>query len=143
MKRVLFIAFLILCGMFISNLALAQVEWYPANQRTIEWDEVIELSDGNPIPDGSEIGYYIYTKNEDGTNIQKIGETAETRFTITTEHEGRLFVGVRTVRKVGGEVVSESAEINWSDVNGASTPNPFGIVFYIPPKQAGNLRPVQ
>ena len=42
--------------------------------------------------------------------------------------EDSYIVGVRTVRTVNG--IKYYSEINWSNVNGESTPNPFYLEYY-------------
>lgn len=115
-------------------VAVAQ-SWRPADQATVQWDAVA-------VPSGSTIEYRVYTR----TNSQGAGEgivaavvgipSATVQFSI----EGRYFVGVQSVRKVGGAEVASSG-ISWSDVPAVCQGgNTFGVVYYIPPAAPMGLR---
>jgi hypothetical protein len=115
------------------SLSIAQEVQY-TNQITIAWDPVISLADGSPIPAGDVITYEIFNPDE------LIGETTELQYTVTFDHEGEYIVGVRTKRQVTstGDIVY--SEINYSDQNGESTPDPFVVRFIKPVQMAKNLR---
>lgn len=120
------------------------VEWRVTNQATVSWDPVMTLENGDPLPATDSIKYKVYLSNaatDPGkTNPVLLGETDQTQYTLTLNTEGKFIVGVTAVRyNESAEEVGES-EINWSDVNGAATPNPFGLLFYHPPASPVNLR---
>jgi len=102
-----------------------------ANQGTVAWNATTTLENGDPIPEGSTVEYGVWTRNEAGVE-NRVGTTSELQFTFTFVEEGKYVVGVSSKRMVNGEMVGESAT-NWSDVNGESTPNPFGFTYYSNP----------
>ena len=138
MKKLIIIA-LILSVAF----AVGAVEWRTANQTTIGWDAVTLLDDGSALPAGTTIQYRVYMSNSitDPTkaNPVTLTTTDQLEYTITLNAEGKFYVGVSAVRFDGTEEVDESA-INWSDVNGEMTPDPFGLRFYKPLPAPKNLR---
>ena len=115
--------------MFSPVLAL---DWHTANQATVAWDP------SEKIVDTDVITYVLYFKIV-GTEVPILaGETADLNFTFTFTNEGKYYLGVSAKRLViDGEIVE--SEINWSDVNGESTPSPFGVRFYVKPEQPKNL----
>lgn len=121
---------------FVAAIAFAQT-FHTANQKTIAWDAVTQTTGGAAI-DPAEMSYNVYLANAltdpNKTNPSLIGNTADLQYLVTLGVEGQYFVGVKAVRTVGGEVVSEST-ISWSD---AATPD-FGLRYYEPPQQPGGL----
>ena len=122
------------------------IEWKAANQVTIAWDATTTLIDGQPIPAGAIIKYDIYLSNADTdpgkTNPIKLNAAPidALQYVVTLNTEGKYIVGVKALRfDDTGAMVAES-NMNWSDVNGVKTPNPFGLVHYIAPEPPGNLR---
>jgi hypothetical protein len=85
--------------------------WHPSNQVTIAWDAVA------PLLATDTISYYVYVQ-----------------FVPTGE------LGVATKRTLEDGAITIS-QINWSNINGTSTPDPFGVVYYVPPDMPLNLRP--
>ncbi len=138
MKK-LFLAMLII--MLIPAVNATALNWIGVNQVTVAWDAVTALGDDTPIPQGDAISYRIYIKKLPSGADQVIGDTQQLTYTITLPSEGRYVVGLQTVRIPQGETEEQLSEINWSDVNGESTPNPFGIKYFINPSAAKNLRP--
>ena len=128
MKKII-LTLLAIVFMFSPVLAL---DWHTANQVTVAWDP------SEKIVDTDVITYVLYFKIV-GTEVPiLVGETADLNFTFTFIDEGKYYLGVSAKRLViDGEVVE--SEINWSDVNGESTPNPFGVKFYARPEQPKNL----
>jgi len=121
------------------------VEWKTVNQATIAWDPVTTNIDGDPIPAEHTIKYRVFlanaTTDPNKENPVQLGETDQTQYLITLNVEGRYIAGVQSVRyDENGTELAVSPDINWSDVNGAATPNPFGFVRWIPPSSPGNLR---
>ncbi len=142
MKRLLLIALVL---PFIFGLA-----WHTANQATIGWDEATKVKPGDSYV------YIIYSKNLDGTGQQQQQRIPHgtTTATITFIKEGRIIPGVaveRTVdvngdgkidaldKDVEGFFVVMTGEINWADVNGVNTPNPFGLQYFEKPGMVPNL----
>jgi len=131
MKRLLTLLFLVLFVFTIPVAVYAQ-EWHSTNQATVIWDAVA------PLEDTDTISYNVYLKDMDG-NIEFYENTADTTSIITFSEEGRYFVGVSTKRVVASGDEAES-EVNWSDVNGTSTPTPFGVVYVIMPNMPQGLQ---
>ena len=122
---------LVLVTIFIVSPVLA-LEWQTANQVTVAWDPSEKIADTDVI------SYILYFKIV-GTDIPILaGETADLEFIFTFVDEGKYYLGVSSKRLVADGETLES-EINWSDVNGESTPNPFGVKFYVKPGQPKNL----
>ena len=121
------------------------LEWKTTNQATVEWDIKTDIVPGTPIPAGNEIRYNVYLANSitDPDHANPVKLTTEpitaTSFLVTLGGEGKYHVGVSAVRYDNGELVDESS-INWSDVNGEATPNPFGIRYYVPMSNVKGLR---
>ena len=120
------------------------LEWKATNQATIAWDQVTTLENGDPLPANNTIKYRVYLANavtdSDKTNPALLGEIDQLQYTLTLNSEGKYFVGVQSVRYDENALEIEVSTVNWSDVNGAMTPNPFGLVHYLPPAAPANLR---
>ena len=139
MKRQIFLIPLIL---ILSILPAFAIDWHTANQITIHWDATTTLADGTPILATDTIMYGIYIREKSGTE-SKLLETSDTVYTHTFTQEGQYIIGVSTVRYVeyGTEnEIREESEVNWSDVNGEATPDPFGLRYAISPVNPINLR---
>jgi len=126
MKRLLIILFFVL----VATLAYSQEIVY-TNQVTVTWDAVA------PIEPTDIITYQVWTDSDAG--IVMIGETDLLQYTITHTVEGEYVPGVSTKRELDtGDIVY--SEINWSNVNGVSTPNPFVVRFIKPIQSPEGLR---
>jgi hypothetical protein len=113
------------------------IEWHTANQVTVEWNVVTDVV----APDV--LKYAVYTKRLPNGEPVLLGEQDTLTAVITFEAEGKYIIGVTTVRYVDVGLVTEErleSEVNWSDVNGENTPNPFGGRFYEPRNPPKNLR---
>jgi hypothetical protein len=110
-----------------------------ANAVQVAWDEVTTLDNGDPIPTGSIIAYEVFVApSDDKAAAVSQGEVTGTSYTVQLPGEGVFVVGVRTVRVV--DSVRYESEINWSDENGAATPDPFLVRLYLPPAIPTGLR---
>jgi len=118
--------------------------WKDTNQVTIAWDQVTTLSDNSMLPAGHSLKYKIYLANAvtdpDKTNPAELGETDQLNYTITLNVEGKYLVGVSTTRYDETGAFLNESEINWSDVNGESTPDPFGLRHWFRAAVPKNLR---
>lgn len=135
MKKILLVTFFI----FMSFGLVYSQEFIMANQGSVEWNAVTTLNNGDPIPVESTIKYGIYLKDQNDL-ITKIDETENLLYTYTFFVEGKFVTGVSAIRYIGTEVINESL-INWADVNGASTPNPFVFMYYEKLSIPQNQRP--
>lgn len=136
-------ALMILLFVLLAPLTLQAQQWYTANSIPIAWDVY------PPHQTGDTISYYVYAKNVDtdellGTidtpNGKAVAETANLTQTLTFSQEGRYYVGVATKRIPTGTTEVLVSPINWSNENGAATPNPFGVRYFVPPNSPLNLR---
>jgi hypothetical protein len=117
--------------MFTISPVLA-LDWHTANQVTVAWDPSEKIADTDVI------SYVLYLRVVGTETPIKVGETADTQYVVTFTEEGKYYLGVSAKRLVADGESIES-DINWSDVNGESTPNPFGVKFYAKPNQPKNL----
>jgi hypothetical protein len=127
MKRAILIAVLIV---LMLPFLLGQTVHY-TNQATILWDPVTPLG-------GDTIEYEVFW--DDGSGEVSLGLTNLTEYSITFTVEGTYKVGVRTVRTIVDTGDVYYSDINWSDVNGEWTPDPFVIRFHVPPDAPRGLR---
>ena len=120
---------------FIFLVSASAITWHTANQITVEWD-------ANTVVVAPDVlRYGVYRKVlPDGSPVL-LHEQDSTVVTITFQAEGRYIVGITSVRYIGS-IDGERIEsvINWSDINGENTPNPFGASYYIIPDPPLNLR---
>ncbi len=125
MKKIIFLL------IFMTALSGYAQDIEYTNQVTVAWDVVA------PIEPTDIITYQVWTDSVAG--IVMVGKTDLVQYTITFTVEGEYIIGVGTKREVvSGDIVY--SEINWSNVNGVSTPDPF-VVRYIKPIQSPeNLR---
>ena len=129
MKKI-FIVLLVLLMMCLS-VGYAQTIEY-TNQVTVAWDVVA------PIEPTDLITYQVWTDSV-MAGVVMVGETDLLQYTITFIVEGEYIIGVGTKREVvAGDIVY--SDINWSNVNGVSTPDPFVVRYIKPIQEPENLR---
>ncbi len=85
----------------------------------VEWDAVTTLGNGDPIPAGWAVEYEIFISDPETS----IGTITATEIDIPVTWNTHRYVGVRTVMNDGTTI--HYSDINWSNVNGAQTPDPF------------------
>ena len=124
--------------------------WHTANQKTIGWDAVAKVKAGDNYV------YIVYQKDESGANEGSVAVVpfGTNTYTITLTNEGSYYVGVAVERTVDtnddgtiddldkdaeGNFTVLTSDINWSDVNGVNTPNPFGLKYFVAPEVPVNL----
>jgi hypothetical protein len=120
MKKILGIIF----SIAILSTSVFALEEFVADEKTIGWDVVA------PLVSTDIIAYNVYIKNLANEEIIFIKKVTVLQATIQFSVEGKFAAGVSTVRTVADGEIVESA-INWSNVNGVSTPNPFIIKWYV------------
>ena len=132
----IFILFFLGLAVFGGYVVAHAIEWHTANQITVAWDANTAVV----APDV--LKYGVYTKMLPDGEPVLLQEQDSTAVTITFQAEGRYIIGVTSVRYVGGaEGERLESVVNWSDENGASTPNPFGASYYtIPDPPTGLIR---
>jgi len=126
-----------LISIFLTVNVVGAVEWHTANQITVAWNAVTTVT----APDV--LKYGVYTKRLPNDAPVFFGEQDALSALITFEAEGKYIIGITTIRYVDQGAPDEQrleSEINWSDVNGESTPNPFGSSYYTTPESPKNLR---
>ena len=112
------------------------IEWHTADNVRIAWDADTEIK----APDV--LAYGVYTKMLPNGPPVFVKEVEMPTVVIQFTTEGRYVVGISTIRyidKGAADEVRLESEVNWSDVNGVSTPNPFGASYYIIPNPPSNL----
>ena len=120
--------------------------WHTTNQTTVGWTEPTEMADGSANPADLLLEYVVYLSNAvtdpSKANPVQVARVPDLTALITLNVEGKFFVGLKAVRIVDGEDVTESDMI-WSDnpqhvLNGET----FGIRYFLAPGTPGNLAPV-
>ncbi len=73
-------------------------------------------------------------------SFEIVDEVSILEYSVPLVVEGEWIVGVRTVRTV--DVIGERflSEINWSNVNGVWTPDPFVVRYFVVPEMVKKLR---
>lgn len=72
--------------------------------------------------------------------LEVVDETLEIFYSIPFVAEGEWIVGVRTVRTIDSIGERYLSPVNWSDINGEWTPDPFVVRYFIVPEMVKNLR---
>ena len=102
------------------------------NQATVTWDEVIGMT--------GVISYEVFARNRITLEEASLTFVSVPPIVVTVPNEGDWDIGVRTIRQIDGQTLYSI--MNWSNVNGVWTPNPFFLRHYIPPVPPKNLRPL-
>ena len=133
--------FLVIIGIlfFFSGVAYGQT-WHTANQVTVGWDAVTQLTNGDPIPTGDSVKYKVWLKNAvTGGDSAELEEITELEYTITLNTEGKYFVGVSALRYSSENVLLNESITCWSDTIECTAEGPFGIQYFLPLKSPGGL----
>ncbi len=119
----------------LSMPLLLGFTWYPIEQKTIAWEAVTTLSNGDPIPAGDVIKYDVFIEDLNSSVQTNLGETDQTSYAITFPYDGEFRTGVRSIRyidKNGDGAIDQldgglniKSTITWSDIVGI--PEPFGF----------------
>ena len=127
MKKILLIILMVL------PLLLGQIV-VRDNPVSVAWDAVASMG-------GDTIAYEIFIAPlGDYASAQSVGQTVLLDMDVTIASEGDWVIGVRTVRTITVNSEILYSDINWSDVDGLSTPNPFIVRWYAAPDAPNNLR---
>ena len=133
MKRNLCISTVVLVVLIlITSMAYSQVVIVTPDQKTVYWNAVEGATSYEvfTLPHGGD-------KNDENARTLA-GETDQLQYAVTFMVEGKYIIGVRSVKDVDGTRLY--SDINWSDVNGVSCPNPFEILYAINPGMPEGLR---
>lgn len=108
----------------------------------IVYDNVVPIIwDAHAPIAGSTITYEILRAPRYQPELFEIvDEISAIEYDVPLVVEGEWIVGVRTVRTIDGLGERLLAEINWCDVNGVWTPNPFIVRYFVVPEKVKNLR---
>ena len=112
----------------------------------VEWNAVVLLANGDPIPVGYTIEYELYLSAypvvdpQNPTAHTLLGVTSNLTFPIVIDWDDQRSVGVRTVMTETDMVTKHYSAINWSYTNGAATPDPFLYVRSQSPQLPMGLR---
>ncbi len=116
---------LLMCGI------IAQTIFY-TDQAIISWVAVTELTDDVPFGPGDVVEYELYRTPYPVVDGQNPGAhtlevvISSTQFDVNVPNDGVSYAyGVRTKLTTDGGATILYSQLNWSDVNGLSTPNPF------------------
>ena len=123
---VLFIVILVALSVGYSQEAIN------TNQVTLIWNEVTGMT--------GIISYEVFARNRITAQELSLAFVDIPPVIITAPAEGDWDLGVRTIRQIDGKTLF--SEINWSNVNGVWTPNPFFLRYYTPPEAPENFRPL-
>lgn len=138
MKR-LTIAFIIVLALVTPSWA--QVNWKTANQVTVAWDAVAQLSNNNPLPGGNTIEYEIYYAPPAKAPLTLAATVITTQTVVTFADEGRYLIGLKSIRYDGTHTKLSESVMVWSDdptvCQGGVT---FGVVYFLAPKNPGGMR---
>ena len=127
MKKILLI-FLLVLPLLLGQTVVRD------NPVSVAWDEVAPMGD-------DAISYEVFVAPVgDYPAAQTVGQTDLLEMDVPLASEGDWVIGVRTVRTIvsNGEILY--SEINWSDINGLATPDPFIARWYAAPAAPSNLR---
>ena len=140
MKKKILLSFLIL--LLLAPLLFAQVRRVTPSELTIAWDAVTTDIGGDPI---SDVMYEVYLlpngadRTDESLWISSVVTTlTEATVSFAGLPIGEYIIGVRSTYNVGETVLY--SEMNWSDVNGEMTPDPFVVVYAKPPSVPMGLR---
>ena len=135
MKKNLCVSGLVLTVLFMfASMVYSQVVIVTPDQKTVYWN-----------PANGATSYEVFTLSHGGDKNDEnartlVGETDQLQQSITFSVEGKYIIGVRSVKDVEGTLLY--SDINWSDINGASTPNPFEVVYATIPDWPEGLRDI-
>lgn len=140
MKKLYPIFLVVLIVMLAVNFTVGQ-EVVSTNSVPIAWDEVPKVEPTDILTyELFRTPYPITSDRQDASLYESLGEFTGPPVTVTFTVEGIYVIGVRTVRDVEGTGEFTYSEINWSDENGANTPNPFLVRYFVAPESPENLR---
>ncbi len=100
----------------------------------ITWDAVAPIA-------GSTITYEVIRVPAGAPgSLEIVAEISGVEYDIPLVVEGDWIVGVRTVRTIDSNNERYLSPVNWSDVNGVWTLDPFVVRYYIVPPMPTGLR---
>lgn len=144
MKKLIYsaLAIIALLAFVLPGPVIAQ-SFVTANQVTVAWDAVTQLSNGDPLPATDSMEYSVYTTDAivpDKTEGAAVWRGPELQTVITFTIEGMYWVGVRAHRIRDGTELNQST-VAWSDNPVSTNDSPWGVQFWLPPGIVQGLRP--
>jgi len=128
----------------LAPLLMAQEIIY-TDLATVEWNAVTEFANGDPIPGDHTVSYELFVSDYPVVDAQNpaahtsLGTTTLTTMDVPVTWDQHRSVGIRTILTRPDLSVAYSG-INWSDANGAETPDPFVYVGLQLPARPQSLR---
>lgn len=123
---------IILILLMLPLLMAQQIVYY--DNVPIAWDAVAPIA-------GSAITYEVVRAPVGAPGaFEIIAEISGTEYDMPLIVEGDWIVGVRTVRTIDGVGERYFSDINWSNINGEWTENPFVVRYYTVPPMVTNMR---
>jgi hypothetical protein len=115
-------------------------EWHQADSKVVAWDAAL-LIDGSPIPAEDSVTYYVYSRNEDGSNVTLLGSTNALQYTVNVPADTKFIVGVSAERTMASGDVTEQSAVNWSDDPNGNQGGTFGVSNIRSAAAPGGFRP--
>ena len=121
---------IVLILLMLPLLMAQQIVYY--DNVPITWDAVTPIA-------GSTITYeVIRAPSGDPAAIEIVAEISGVEYDVSLVVEGDWIVGVRTIRTIDSNNERYLSSVNWSDINGVYTPDPFVVRYYtVPPMPMG------
>lgn len=110
--------------------------------QTIVYDNVLPIIwDAHAPIAGSTITYEVLrAPRYEPELFEIVDEISAVEYDVPFVVEGEWIVGIRTVRTIDGIGERYLSEVNWSNINGEWTPDPFIARYYTVPEAVKNLR---
>jgi len=110
-------------------------------QRIVHYDTVPIIWNAHAPIVGSTITYEILrAPRYEPELFEIVDEISAIEYDVPLVIEGEWIVGVRTVRTINGIGERLLSGINWCDINGESTPDPFVVRYFVVPEMVKGLR---
>ena len=112
---------LLLCWQTPASAQIAPSVWYVVEKgqwKTLGWDAVTQLTDGDPIPPVAEaiLSYNVYVKSFKTGSVISIGSgITATSLEIVLPQRGKYLTGVNAQLLYAGETIPKVSLISWSE----------------------------
>jgi hypothetical protein len=118
---VLWAVVLLLCWQTPASAQTPPSVWYVVEKgqwKTLGWDAVTQLTDGDPIPPVAEaiLSYNVYVKSFKTGSVISIGSgITATSLEIVLPQRGKYLTGVNAQLLYAGETIPKVSLISWSE----------------------------
>lgn len=110
-------------------------------QQIVYYDTVPITWDAHASILGSTITYEIVrAPRYEPELFEIVDEILAIEYDVPLVVEGEWIIGVRTIRTIDGIGERLLSDINWSNINGVWTPDPFVVRYFVVPEMVKNLR---